>query len=175
MTASVFVGTSLDGFIARKNGDFDFLPPGGGEPHGYDEFIATVDAIVMGRNTFDTVLTMSPWPYAKKRVVVLSSRPIDFSRVDGKVEQMSGAPAAIVAQLEATGAHHLYIDGGITVQSFLRAGLIQRLIITRVPVLIGEGIPLFGALPHDIHLRHIATRQYPSGLVSSEYQVVGSE
>jgi dihydrofolate reductase len=175
MKASVFVGTSLDGFIARKNGDFDFLPPGGGEPHGYDEFIATVDAIVMGRNTFDTVLTMSPWPYAKKRVVVLSSRPIDFSRVDGKVEQMSGAPAAIVAQLEATGAHHLYIDGGITVQSFLRAGLIQRLIITRVPVLIGEGIPLFGALPHDIHLRHIATRQYPSGLVSSEYQVVGSE
>jgi dihydrofolate reductase len=175
MKASVFVGTSLDGFIARKNGDFDFLPPGGGEPHGYDEFIATVDAIVMGRNTFDTVLTMSPWPYAKKRVVVLSSRPIDFSRVDGKVEQMSGAPAAIVAQLEATGAHHLYIDGGITVQRFLRAGLIQRLIITRVPVLIGEGIPLFGALPHDIHLRHIATRQYPSGLVSSEYQVVGSE
>jgi dihydrofolate reductase len=175
MKASVFVGTSLDGFIARKNGDFDFLPPGGGEPHGYDEFIATVDAIVMGRNTFDTVLTMSPWPYAKKRVVVLSSRPIDFSRVDGKVEQMSGAPAEIVAQLEASGAHHLYIDGGITVQRFLRAGLIQRLIITRVPVLIGEGIPLFGALPHDIHLRHIATRQYPSGLVSSEYQVVGSE
>jgi dihydrofolate reductase len=175
MKASVFVGTSLDGFIARKNGDFDFLPPGGGEPHGYDEFIATVDAIVMGRNTFDTVLTMSPWPYAKKRVVVLSSRPIDFSRVDGKVEQMSGAPAEIVAQLEASGAHHLYIDGGITVQRFLRAGLIQRLIITRVPVLIGEGIPLFGALPHGIHLRHIATRQYPSGLVSSEYQVVGSE
>jgi len=174
MKASVFVGTSLDGFIARKNGDFDFLPPGGGEPHGYDEFIATVDAIVMGRNTFDTVLTMSPWPYAKKRVVVLSSRPIDFSRVDGKVEQMSGAPAAIVAQLEATGDHHLYIDGGITVQSFLRAGLIQRLIITRVPVLIGEGIPLFGALPHDIRLHHVSTKQYASGLVSSEYQVVGS-
>jgi dihydrofolate reductase len=173
MKASVFIGTSLDGFIARPNGDLDFLPPGGGEPHGYNEFIASVDAIVMGRNTFDTVLTMSPWPYAKKRVVVLSSRPIDFSSVvDGKVEQMSGSPAEIVAQLKATGANHLYIDGGITIQNFLRAGLIQRLIITRVPVLIGDGIPLFGALPRDIRLRHIATRHYPSGLVSSEYQVV---
>jgi dihydrofolate reductase len=172
MTTSVFIGTSLDGFIARPNGQFDFLPEGGGEPHGYTEFIATVDAIVMGRNTFETVLTMTPWPYGKKRVVVLSSSPLDFSSIaDGKVEQMSGSPAEIVARLAATGAHHLYIDGGITIQRFLRAGLIQRLIITRVPVLIGEGIPLFGALPHDIHLRHIATRHYPSGLVSSEYQI----
>src|SRR5580692_3475534 len=132
MTASVFVGTSLDGFIARRNGEFDFLPPGGGEPHGYDEFIASVDAIVIGRNTFEIVLPMHPWPYGKKRVVVLSSRPVDFSKVvGGVVEQMAGAPAEIVSKLAATGAHHLYIDGGITIQAFLRAGLIQRLIITR--------------------------------------------
>jgi len=176
MTASVFVGTSLDGFIARRNGEFDFLPADGGEPHGYNEFIATVDAIVMGRNTFDTVLTMSPWPYGDKRVVVLTSRPVDLSAAAGaKVEQMSGAPAEIVSKLAATGAHHLYIDGGITIQRFLRAGLIQRLIITRVPVLIGDGISLFGALPHDIRLRHIATKQYPSGLVSSEYQIIDSK
>jgi len=176
MTASVFVGTSLDGFIARRNGEFDFLPADGGEPHGYNEFIATVDAIVMGRNTFETVLTMSPWPYGDKRVVVLSSRPIDLSAAAGaKVEHMSGAPAEIVSKLAATGAHHLYIDGGITIQRFLRAGLIQRLIITRVPVLIGDGISLFGALPHDIRLRHIATKQYPSGLVSSEYQIIDSK
>jgi RibD C-terminal domain len=103
MMISVFVGTSLDGFIARPNGDLDFLPPGGGEPHGYDEFIATV--------------------------------------------------------------------GGITIQGFLRAGLIQRLTITGVPVLIGDGVPLFGSLPGDILLRHIATRHYPSGLVSSEYHI----
>ena len=176
MKASVFVGTSLDGFIARPNGEFDFLPADGGEPHGYTEFIATVDAIVMGRNTFETVLTMTPWPYGKKRVVVLSSRPLDLSTtVAAYVEQMSGSPAEIVAKLAATGAHHIYIDGGITIQRFLRAGLIQRLIITRVPVLIGEGIPLFGALPHDICLRHIATRQYPSGLVSSEYHIIDSK
>jgi dihydrofolate reductase len=172
MKLSVFIGTSLDGFIARKNGDLDFLPPGGGEPHGYNEFIASVDAIVIGRNTFEKVLTMKPWPYGDKRVVVLSGSPVDFSAVvGGVVEQMAGSPAEIVSKLAATGANHLYIDGGITIQRFLRAGLIQHLTITRVPVLIGEGIPLFGSLPHDIRLRHLATRQYPSGLVSSEYVV----
>ena len=172
MTASVFIGTSVDGFIARPNDDLDFLPPGGGEPHGYNEFIASVDAIVIGRKTFEKVLTLGPWPYGKKRVVVLSSRPIDLSAaVGGVVEQMSGSPAEIVSQLAASGAHHLYIDGGITIQRFLRAGLIQRLIITRVPVLIGEGVPLFGSLPHDIRLRHVMTRHFPSGLVQSEYHI----
>ena len=174
MMVSVFVGTSLDGFIARPNGDLDFLPPGGGEPHGYDEFIASVDAIVIGRKTFETVLALGPWPYGKKRVVILSSRPVDLSAASGGVvEQMAGSPAQIVSQLAASGAHHLYVDGGITIQGFLRAGLIQRLIITRVPVLIGDGVPLFGTLPGDIRLRHVATRHYPSGLVSSEYHVAG--
>jgi dihydrofolate reductase len=170
---SVFVGTSVDGFIARPNGELDFLPPGGGEPHGYDEFIASVDALVIGRNTFETVLAFPAWPYGDKRVVVLTSRPLDLSAVrGGKVEQMSGPPSDIVAQLAATGAHHLYIDGGITVQRFLRAGLVQRLVITRVPVLIGDGIPLFGALPRDVRLHHVATQHYPSGLLKSEYDVV---
>jgi dihydrofolate reductase len=173
MTASVFIGTSLDGFIARPNGDLDFLPEGGGEPHGYEEFMASVDAIVIGRNTFETVLTFEPWPYRKKRVIVLSSRAVNLSAVKGGViQQMSGTPAEIVSRLAESGVRHLYVDGGITIQRFLRAGLIQRLIITRVPVLIGEGIPLFGTLPHDIRLQHVTTRGYPSGLVCSEYQVV---
>ena len=174
MTVSVFVGTSVDGFIARPNGDFDFLPAGGGEPHGYDEFMESVDALVIGRKTFETVLKLAVWPYGDKRVVVLSSRPVDLSTVHGRVvEQMSGPPAKIVSKLAASGAHNLYVDGGITIQRFLRAGLVQRLIITRVPVLIGDGIPLFGTLPHDIRLRHVATRHYPSGLVQSEYHVDG--
>ena len=172
MTASVFIGTSVDGFIARKNDELDFLPEGGGEPHGYNEFIASVDAIVIGRKTFEKVLTFGAWPYGEKRGVVLSSRSIDLSVVrGGVVEQMAGDPAEIVSQLAARGVHNLYIDGGITIQRFLRAGMIQRLIITRVPVLIGEGVPLFGALPHDVRLRHVATRSYPSGLVQSEYEV----
>jgi dihydrofolate reductase len=171
MTASVFIGISIDGFIARRNGDLDWLPEDD-DPHGYDEFMASVDALVIGRNTFEKVMSFEAWPYGEKRVVVLSSRPVDLSVVrNGVVEQMSGSPAEIVSQLAATGAHHLYIDGGITIQGFLRAGLIHRLIITRVPVLIGDGIPLFGSLPRDIRLRHVATRQYASGLVQSEYDV----
>jgi dihydrofolate reductase len=135
--------------------------------------MASVDALVIGRKTFDTVLAYPEWPYGKKRVVVLSSRPLDFSRVrEGVVEQMSGAPAEIVSKLASRGVKHIYVDGGITIQAFLRAGLIQRLIITRVPVLIGEGIPLFGALPSDVRLKHVATRHYPSGLVQTEYQVL---
>jgi dihydrofolate reductase len=170
---SVFVGVSLDGFIARPNGAFDFLPPDGGEPHGYEEFIATVDVIVIGRKTFEVVLAMPEWPYGTKRVVVLSSRTLDLSAVQTRpVEHMAGTPAEIVAKLAAQGARHLYIDGGITVQSFLQAGLIQRITITRVPVLVGSGIALFGPLQQDIRLHHIATQTYASGLVKSEYQVL---
>ncbi|HYV24394.1 MAG TPA: dihydrofolate reductase family protein [Pyrinomonadaceae bacterium] len=172
MRASVFVGTSLDGFIARANGDFDFLFPSGNEPHGYDEFMATVDALVMGRNTYEKVLTFSEWPYGEKPVFVLSTHPLAPFPAGAVVERMAGTPAEILSQLGARGIGHVYVDGGITVQSFLVAGLIQRLIITRVPVLIGAGIPLFGVIPHDIMLSHISTRQYASGLVQSEYEVV---
>jgi dihydrofolate reductase len=171
MKASVFVGTSLDGFIARTNGSFDFLPTGGGEPHGYDEFIATVDAIVMGRNTFEVVAGFPSWPYGKKPVFVLSTRALATVPPGAVVERMSGAPAEIVSQLSVRGIRHIYVDGGITIQRFLRARLIQHIIITRVPVIIGNGIPLFGGTLRDILLKHVATRQYASGLVQSEYEV----
>ena len=169
MKASVFIGTSLDGFIARENGDLDFLPPGGGEPHGYDEFMATVDALVIGRTTFETVLAFDAWPYGEK--LVFSTRPLAPAPHGAVVERMSGPPADIVSQLAARGIRHAYVDGGITIQRFLQAGLIQRLIITRVPVLIGVGIPLFGPLQRDIVLKHVATRHYATGLVQSEYLV----
>ncbi len=171
MKLSVFVGTSLDGFIARRNGEYDFLPAGGGEPHGYDEFMASVDTILIGRNTFEVVLKLPSWPYGDKRVVVLSHRPVNLSGITGRIEQMSGEPAHIAQKLKASRAKHVYVDGGITVQEFLRAGQIHYLTITRVPVLIGDGIPLFGSVPQDIKLRHISTRQYKSGLVTSEYEV----
>jgi dihydrofolate reductase len=172
MKASVFVGTSVDGFIARANGDLDWLPPGGGEPHGYEEFMATVDALVIGRKTFETVLAFDEWPYGEKPVFVLSTRQLAAAPPGAVVEHMSGDPVEIVSQLTDRGIEHIYVDGGITIQRFLRAGLIQRLVITRVPVLIGEGVPLFGPVLRDIHLTHVATRQYASGLVSSEYVVV---
>ena len=173
MKVSVFVGTSVDGFIARRDGRFDFLDEGGKEPHGYDEFFASVDTIVIGRHTFETVLAFPDWPYGDKRVVVLSSRPVDLSAVrGGTIEQMGGSPAEIVAKLAEKGARHVYVDGGVTIQGFLRAGLVDRLTVSRVPMLIGDGIPLFGALPHDVKLRHVATLPYAGGLVQSEYEVV---
>ena len=171
MKASVFVGTSVDGFIARRNGAFDFLPPGGGEEHGYEAFLASVDAIVIGRNTYEIVLAFAEWPYGKKPVFVLSTRPLAPAPAGADVERLSGAPAEIVSNLEARGVRHAYVDGGITIQRFLAAGLIQRLVVTRVPVLIGEGIALFGPTGRDIPLRHVATRSYESGLVQSEYEV----
>ena len=171
MRASVFIATSVDGFIARPNGAIDWLPDAP-EDHGYTEFFDSVDALVMGRGTFETVLGFGSWPYKKKRVVVLSSRSLDLSIAgNAPVQQMSGEPGDVVARLSEQGVKHAYIDGGVTIQRFLRAGLIQRLIITRIPVLIGTGIPLFGELTADVQLQQVATRAYPSGLVQTEYTV----
>ncbi|HTU33948.1 MAG TPA: dihydrofolate reductase family protein [Candidatus Acidoferrum sp.] len=172
MKLSVFCGVSVDGFLARPNHTLDFLEAGGQEPHGFDEFYASVDVIVIGRKTFEVVLNFGKWFYGEKQVVVLSGHQLDFSSIKGGVvEQMSGEPAQIVARLDARGFKHAYIDGGITIQRFLTAGLIDRLVITRVPVLIGSGIPLFGPLPHDVSLSHVATRSYNGGLVQSEYEI----
>ncbi|HTR02104.1 MAG TPA: dihydrofolate reductase family protein [Thermoanaerobaculia bacterium] len=172
MRASVFVGTSLDGFIARKDGALDFLPPGGGEEHGYEAFMATVDALVIGRKTYETVLAFEAWPYGGKPVFVLSTSPLSPAPAGAVVERMDGDPREIVRALEARGVRHAYVDGGVTIQGFLRAGLIQRITVTRVPVLIGEGTPLFGEIGRDVRLRHLGTRQYESGLVSSEYEIL---
>ncbi len=171
---SVFCGVSVDGFLARPNHKVDFLDTHEQEPHGYEEFFNSVEVIVIGRNTYQFVVSYGEWVYGKKPVVVLSSRPIDFSWIkNGVVEQMSGDPAEIVTQLEARGYRHAYIDGGVTIQRFLAAGLIDRMVITSVPVLIGSGMPLFGPLPHDIQLRHVATRTYRGGLVQNEYEIAG--
>ncbi|MFC3653108.1 dihydrofolate reductase family protein [Dyella humi] len=172
MKASVFVGVSVDGFMARANGNLDFLPEGGGEPHGYDEFMSTVDALVIGRKTYETVLGFGGWAYGEKPVFVLSSRELAPPPAGAIVEHVSGEPKDIVSTLDRRGIRHIYVDGGVTIQGFLRAGLIQRLIVTRVPVLIGTGISLFGSIENDIRLKHIATRSYGSGLVQSEYEVV---
>lgn len=171
MLASVFVGMSLDGFIARPDGRFDFLHSAEAGPHGYEEFIATVDALLIGRGTYEVVLGMGGWFYGKKPVFVLSSRELAPAPKEAVVERLSGEPRGVAAQLDARGIHHVYVDGGFTVQSFLEAGLIDRVIINRVPVLIGSGIPLFGPLSRDIPLRHIATRVLQGGGVQSEYHL----
>jgi dihydrofolate reductase len=169
--ASVFVGVSVDGFLARADGALDFLDAGGEEPHGYDEFFASVDALVIGRKTFETVLGFGGWAYGSKPVFVLTSRPLSPAPPEAMVERVVGTPAAILDTIGTRGLGHVYVDGANTIRQFLAAGLIQRLIVTRVPVLIGSGIPLFGALQEDILLRHVATRTFAGGLVQTEYAV----
>jgi len=173
MRLSVFCGVSVDGFLARPDDTFDFLLTGEKEPHGFKEFLDSADVVVIGRRTFEVVLKLGHLAlYGSKRLVVLSTHPLDSSsRKNAIVEQMSGEPTEIVRQLDERGFKHAYLDGGVTIQRFLAAGCIDRLVITRVPVLIGTGIPLFGPVPGDIPLRHVATHSYPGGLVQSEYAV----
>jgi dihydrofolate reductase len=174
MQASVFVGVSLDGFIARKDLSFDILPEKEYDDNDFGEFVATVDAHVIGRRTFDWAASQAKWPY-QKPVIVLSRSPARVrvpAGADCKVT--SETPKRIAARLAKRGVKHIYVDGGQTIQRFLRANLVNRIIINRYPVLIGDGIPLFGAVPHDIRLRHVKTQAYPKGLVKSEYRVLPS-
>jgi dihydrofolate reductase len=127
----------------------------------------------MGRNTFEKALSFSAWPYQGKRVVVLTRRALDIPAALTKAVAASAeAPRELVTRLSAQGASHLYVDGGITIQRFLAAGLIDEITITRIPVLLGAGIPLFGPTGGDIPLRHLATRAYDNGYVQSKYRVI---
>lgn len=164
----------MDGFIARSNGDIEWMKEIdslSGEDYGYKEFTSTIDALVMGRHTFEKVMDFDKWPYDLP-VVVLSSRQIEtLEKFRKHVSKMSGPPSDIVGRLSAEDYEHLYIDGGKTIQQFLHAGYIQKIIITWIPILIGDGIPLFGALEKDLKLEHISTNTYDNGLVQSSYIV----
>lgn len=169
-TGAVFIGTSLDGFIARENGDIGWLTDNDLDmgSTGYEEFFASVDALVIGRNTFETIAGFDEWPYSGKRVLVLSRT---LASVDAPQTTVHADLAAVVATLEAEGAKRVYVDGGRTIQAFLREGLIQELTISTAPVLIGSGLPLFGPLDQDVHLKHRSTRELGAGFVQSTYEV----
>ena len=176
MKASVYIATSLDGFIARENGELDWLSgddiEGSGEDYGFHEFMDSIDILVMGHKTFEMVVSSGKWLYGNKKVIVLSSRPVQIpSDLAETVESQSCSPTELVKQLSERGAMHLYIDGGKTIQGFLNADLIQQIIITRIPVLIGKGIPLFGPVINDIKLQHIETISFANGIVQSRYEV----
>jgi len=173
---SVFIATSLDGFIARPDGTLDWLPvpePDGPEDYGYHAFMDSVDCLVMGRKSFETVLAFEPWPYEGKRVIVLSttleSIPAGF---ESRAELFNGTPEAVAAKMEAEGVRRVYLDGGKTIQGFLRAGRVSDILITRIPILIGQGLSLFGSLSEDIALEHQRTSSYPNGFVQSVYGVL---
>ncbi len=175
-TGHVFIAASLDGFIARSDGDLDWLMKfdTDGEDHGFDAMLASVEGLIMGRGTFEKVLSLGEWPYTKP--VIVLSRSLKQSdlpdHLRGKVRLSDAAPKILMEQLDGEGWKRAYVDGGKVIQSFLREGLIADMLVTRVPVLIGEGLPLFGAVPQDISLRHLETKAFPSGLVSSKYRIV---
>ena len=175
METTVFVGTSLDGFIARSDGSLDWLQSESTHPqeYGFTAFFDSVDAVLIGRKTYDVVLGFEKWFYGSKPVFVLSRTLRKLEPPEGAVcELVAGTPREVYDRLERRGFQHVYVDGGVTVQAFLEAGLIQRVVISRLPVLIGTGIPLFGPLSRDVQLEHVATRSFPSGLVQSEYRVI---
>lgn len=174
---SVFIAASLDGFIARPDGSLDWLetanasvPPG--EDCGYQAFMDTVDGLVIGRHTYETVLGFGCWPYAGKRVIALSSQPLTAPAVaDSLIEGSSENPPELLTRLQAEGLRHIYVDGGVTIRSFLCAGLVDRLTITTIPILLGQGRPLFGERKGDLSLRLESSRAYPFGFVQSTYRV----
>lgn len=175
MKCTVYMAISLDGFIARKNGDLDWLPAFGAneEDYGYHNFMESVDALVMGRNTFTKVLSFGgKWLYGSKPVIVLSSQPCDIpDSLPDSVENLHGDMGDLVAGLLQRGFEHLYVDGGKTAQMFLNNDLIDRYILTVIPVLIGTGISLFGPISTDRRLKLADHRSWPSGLLQLTYDV----
>jgi dihydrofolate reductase len=172
----VFIATSLDGYIARPDGDIGWLlqRDDPDEDHGYTAFIADKDAIVMGRGSYEKVLGFEPWPYDRPVLVLskqLAGTPVP-EKLQGKLRFSDLSPREAMRELEEQGVRRVYVDGGQVVQSFLREGLISDMVVTTVPVLIGAGRPLFGELPADIDLELLASRGFPSGLVQSTYRVL---
>jgi dihydrofolate reductase len=174
-TAHVFIATSLDGYIARQDGDIEWLLQRDDpvEDHGYNDFIADKEMIVMGRGCYEKVLTFDDWPYTLP--VLVLSRQLAGTRVppalEGKVRFADLTPGQVMADLTRLGIRRVYLDGGQLVQSFLREGLVADMVVTTVPVLIGAGRPLFGALPDDVDLKLVSSRAFASGLVQSAYVV----
>ena len=171
-TAAVYIATSLDGYISRADGSIDWLTPFE-DPDvfvRFNEFLSSVHAIVMGRNTFLQVLGFDAWPYGEAPVYVMSwsirSLP---SGSPSTVQIRACTPEQLLAELESAGCKRAYIDGGATIQSFFEKDLIDELTITRIPVLLVYGLTLFGPVPTDLGFTHVETQTFASGMVQTRY------
>lgn len=177
LTCHAFIAVSVDGFIARMDGGLDWLEPFNAldEDHGYDAFISEMDGIIMGRSTFETVLSFAHWPYTVP-VIVLSQNLTAGDIPDALADYVAVCDMPLpelLAALTEEGWSRVYVDGGQVLQSFLRDGLLNSICINRVPLLLGQGRPLFGTLGYDVRLNHVSTRSFPSGLVASSYEILG--
>jgi len=177
MQISVYIATSLDGFISRKNGDIDWLMNAydekDEEDYGYEEFMKEVTCLVMGRNTYEKIISFSQWPYNTKRVIVLShTNSIVPDFIKGNVEFFNGTAKVLVKKLQQENEKKVYVDGGITIQSFIKEGLVDDFTITTIPVVIGEGRPLFSILKKDLKLELIQSKSYNNHFVQSKYKCI---
>lgn len=168
---SVFIALSVDGYIARKDGGLDWLGrvemPN--EDYGYAEFMGSVDTLVMGRGTYDTVLGFGDWPYDGKRVIVVTNRAGDAKHGE---RFFSGDVRQLAAELSADGAQRVYVDGGNLIRQFLAANLLHDLTLSLIPVVLGDGLPLFGDGASEQGLKLVSSKSYGSGLVQVRYEVI---
>lgn len=184
MKCSVFIATSIDGFIAKRDGSVDWLDTSGNieadmgdeADMGFKEFIESVDCLIIGRGCMEALsnfdLTPDQWPYGNRRVIVLSKTlTAPPANLKDRVEMYSGDVTVLIARLEKQGYSHAYVDGGKTIQSFLDLRLINEITITSAPVILGEGIPLFGVTAHKIDLRNASVRAYPNDFIQQKYTV----
>lgn len=173
-TCHVFIATSIDGFIAREDGGIDWLEgwPDVGHDYGYAAFLSAMDGIIMGRETFEKVRAFGKWPFVLPVVVMCRSQQPELAPdFEGDVRFSAASPFEVLDEVARVGWRRAYVDGGRLIQSFLKEGLVHDLIVTRVPILLGKGRPLFGILPNDVRLDHVSTDSYPSGFVQSRYAV----
>ncbi len=175
ISCSVYIATSLDGFIAKPDGDVEWLHDPSftieGEDFGYSRFISSIDALIMGRKTFEKVLTFGDWPYEKPVITLSSNSLIIAKELEGKIHLMNGSPSEVLNQAtKKFGYKSFYIDGGTTIQRFLSAGLIDQLIITKIPVILGQGIPLFDKMNSNLNLELLDSTKFDNGFVQLTYQ-----
>jgi len=174
---SVFIATSLDGFIARKDGTLDWLNEANatvpeGEDCGFQAFWESVDTLIMGRKTYEQVMSFGQWPYGQTPVVVLSRSSISLPpSLPDAVTHSSESPRDLYERLSGEGVEHVYVDGGITIQGFLAEGLVDEITVTVIPVILGDGIPLYGSQERDIRLTHVRTTAFDFGFVQTTYSV----
>ena len=172
MKTSVYIGKSLDGFIAKTDGNIDWLTPYANDDaiHAYEKFMNGIDAIVIGRGTFEKILTFPSWPYEKKAFVLSTSLKQLPDTVKDRATVLSMKPKELLTYLSGMGFSSIYVDGGKVIQDFLKEDAIDELIISKVPLLIGNGIPLFGFLSADLKFKHMRTEIQSNGLVRSYYK-----
>jgi len=174
MSNIVYIATSIDGYIADRHGGLDWLetvPNPENADFGWSEFMNRIDAIVMGRNTFETVCGFAcDWPYSKPVFVLSRSLQSVPNEYKDKAQLVKGALAEVLHEVHQAGHSQLYIDGGLTVHTFLKEDLIDEMIITTIPVLLGGGIALFRELPKTMEFAHVKTEVFLDAIVQSHYK-----